>query len=249
MQLSEPDFTKEPTEYKNGAFFTSNHCLPIFSGAISLNCCCFSLSEYRDNLFEEYSIYFPSELDRAVLKRRAEFFAGRYCAKKSLLLLDGTVSDIHISPQRYPIWPTHVVGSISHSGNQAIAVTALKTSARGIGVDIQYEVDLKTCKTIKNQILFGNECEIIFKGSDSVIQTLFTIAFSVKESFFKAAFAEVGWYFDFSAVTITNIDQRNGIIDMHINETLSKNLVAGTVIQAEYKHTDDKKIITLVRLY
>lgn len=249
MQLSKKGFTKESPRNTYGGFITSEQSFPIFSGAISINHCCFSVDDYHDNLFEEHGIYFPAEIGRAFVKRKAEFFAGRYCAKRSLSLLDGTIADIHISPQRYPLWPVHVVGSISHSGNQAIAVTARKVDMRGLGVDIQYEVDSTTCKAIKNQIIFGNEEEIILKCDEINIKTLFTIVFSAKESFFKAAFAEVGRYFDFSAVSVTKIDQRNSTILIRVNENLSKNLTIGTEIQAEYKHTLDKKIVTLVRLY
>ncbi len=249
MQLSDHRIKNESPESKSGAFFTPNISPPTFSGTISLNHCCFSLSAFHDSLFKEHNVYFPAELDRAFLKRKAEFFAGRYCAKHSLLALDGTIADVHIGPQRCPIWPAHVVGSISHSGNQAIAVTALKQNFRGLGIDIQYEIDAKTYTAIKNQILFGNEHEVIFSGSELDIRVLFTIAFSAKESFFKAAFAEVGWYFDFSAVSIKSIDQEGKIIHMCINETLSKKLVVGTEFQAEFKHTHDNKIITLVRLY
>ncbi len=231
------------------SFIVSEFTNPGFSGAISLSYCCFSLIEYNDKLFDDYCIHFPSGLEKAVTKRKAEFFAGRHCAKKSLSLLDGTVADIHIDPQRCPVWPAHTIGSISHSNQYAAAVTALKMDIRGIGIDIQYEIDKDTFDTLKGQIICGQELDLIRNNNDLNSQTLFTIVFSVKESFFKAAFAEVGRYFDFSSISVTQIDQTSQRIFMRINETLSKNLVIGNEVQAEYRITPEKNIMTLVCLY
>lgn len=230
-------------------FIISDQINPGFPGAISLYYCQFSASEYTDNLFQQYQIYRPTELENAVTKRRAEFFAGRYCAKKSLGFLDGTAADVHIGKHRNPLWPSHIVGSISHSNSHAVAVTVLKSTIRGIGIDIQDEIGIDTQLKIERHIIFGNEYNTIFQSNqDLTAQRLLTIAFSVKESFFKAAFAEVGRFFDFSCVSIIKINQKTQLISMRLNEKLSENLTTGTEFQAEYRILPERKIMTLVRL-
>lgn len=70
----------------------------------------------------------------------------------------------------------------------------------------------------------------------------------MKESFFKAAFAEVGRYFDFPSVSIMRMNQKAQIISIRVNERLSKNLIAGTELQAEYRTLPQGKIVVLVAL-
>lgn len=230
-------------------FIVSGQNNPGFSGAISLYCCQFSVTEYTDKLFQQHRIYFPADIETTVRKRRAEFFAGRYCAKKSLLSLNNAAPDIHIGQHRNPLWPAHIVGSISHSNNHAVAVTALESTNRGIGIDIQNEIDRNTYVKIKSQVIFRDEYNAIFQRNQGLNQQqLLTVVFSVKESFFKAAFAEVGRYFDFSSVSIMHINQKAQLILMRINETLSEKLTKGFEIQAEYRILPDRKIMTLVRL-
>jgi 4'-phosphopantetheinyl transferase EntD len=230
-------------------FIVLDQINPGFSASISLHCCQFSAAEYTDSLFQQHNIHRPMELERAVIKRKAEFFAGRYCGKKSLGLLDGTIADIYIGKNRNPIWPNHIVGSISHSNSHAVAATALKSTIRGIGVDIQDEIGADTQLKIESLIVFEDEYKNVFQSNKNLTeQETFTIAFSVKESFFKAAFAEVGRFFDFSCISIMKIDQKRQLISMKLNENLSENLKAGGCVQADYRILPEKKIITLVRL-
>lgn len=230
-------------------FIISDQINTEFSGAISLHCCHFYAPEYSDNLFQQYQIYRPIEIENAAIKRRAEFFAGRYCAKKSLGFLDGTAADIHIGKHRNPLWPSHIVGSISHSNSHAVAVTALKSKIRGIGIDIQDEIGIDTQLTVERHIIFGDEFNTIFQSNQKLTgQTLLTIAFSVKESFFKAAFAEVGRFFDFSCVSIMKVNQKTQLISMRINEKLSEKLTSGLELEAEYRILPERKVMTLVIL-
>lgn len=231
------------------AFIISDPIGPAFSGAISLHACEFSAARYNDQLFQQYAIHYSTEIANAVTKRRAEFLAGRYCAKKSLAALDGTTGDIHIGNFRNPVWPPHVVGSISHTNSHAVAVTALKSNLRGIGIDVQDEFDRDTYLKIKTQIIFADEDDFVLQNLQGLTTVeLLTIAFSVKESFFKAAFAEVGRYLDFNCVSITQIDQQAQLIRMRVNEHLSKYLTAGTRLQAEYRRLSERRVMTLVRL-
>ena len=76
---------------------------------------------------------------RAVPRRRAEFAAGRSAARVALAQLGEPLAAIPSGPDRAPIWPRGVVGSISHAGAVAIGVAA-RTADSGIaalGVDVE----------------------------------------------------------------------------------------------------------------
>ncbi|WP_078045501.1 4'-phosphopantetheinyl transferase [Cellvibrio sp. PSBB023] len=230
-------------------FIVSEHGNPDFSGAISLCYCRFSVAAYADDLFQRHGIYCPPAIQASVEKRRAEFFAGRYCAKKSLRLLNNSVADVHIGKHRNPLWPAHIIGSISHSSRYAVAITALQSNIRGIGIDIQDEIDSDCYAKINRHTLFDREYDVIFKHSHALpVNQLFTLAFSVKESFFKAAFTEVGRYFDFSSIAITHINPQKKLISMRVNETLSERLTIGCELRAAYQILPDKQFMTLVIL-
>lgn len=64
----------------------------------------------------------------------------------------------------------------------------------------------------------------------------------MKESFFKAAFVEVGQYFYLKCVSIMQVNQNKKIILMRVNEWLSKSLTAGTELETEYKILPESKI-------
>jgi 4'-phosphopantetheinyl transferase EntD len=74
------------------------------------------------------------------------------------------------------------------------------------------------------------------EGSESGrIRTIgaFSAALSAKESFFKAAFPEVGCYFDFDAVALVDMDVRCGLVRFRIRRHLSPTLTVGRVVGAQ----------------
>ncbi len=247
--LVKPVLTGQDLAERPHEFIVDEPGKPVFASTISVHCCQFALAHYTDGLFTEYGIFFPPTLHKAVAKRRAEFLAGRYCAKQSLQPLGYFNVDILTGPHRNPLWPAAITGSISHSRNYAIAVTALKSNIRGIGVDIEEEVNAETCANIKRQVLFGAELHMFdqFKAR-SAEQIFFTTAFSAKESFFKAAYPEVGKYFDFSAVSILQVNEQDNTLLMEVNETLSEKLKAGVRVRADYRMLSERAVVTLVKL-
>jgi 4'-phosphopantetheinyl transferase EntD len=74
----------------------------------------------------------------AVASRQASFAMGRHCARQALSRL-GVPMPAHLLPDAHgcPRWPQGVVGSISHSPMLAMAVTARRSAAQALGVDIE----------------------------------------------------------------------------------------------------------------
>jgi len=87
--------------------------------------------------FEDHPL-FPEEiqsLGRVVNRRRIEFATGRYCAKKAISWLGVTPSAIVIGDGREPVWPSGIVGSITHCSGYCAAVAAKSSQVLSIGID------------------------------------------------------------------------------------------------------------------
>jgi len=74
---------------------------------------------------------------RAVLKRRREFTAGRVCARAALERLGVRGFPLRAAPDRAPIWPPGIVGSLSHCGDSCGVAVARVGAIIGLGLDVE----------------------------------------------------------------------------------------------------------------
>lgn len=74
---------------------------------------------------------------RAVPVRRAEFAAGRLCARAALSALGVDTAFLRSSSHRTPEWPHGATGSISHTRAWAGAVVASEQDYRSVGLDLE----------------------------------------------------------------------------------------------------------------
>lgn len=134
---------------------------------------------------------------KAVDKRRHEYATGRWLAHQALADLGVGVDSIPTGPDREPIWPSDVKGSITHTdGHAAVAVSADPMVA-GVGIDM--ECMGRVGDSILRRILTDKERA----RQDEVDPTLL---FSAKESCFKVLFPIFRQYVEFQAVEVT-LDQ------------------------------------------
>ena len=88
---------------------------------------------------------FPAE-ERAVRtagsRRRAEFAAGRQCARMALAALGMPQAPILPGPAGEPRWPTGVVGSITHCPGYRACAVARAADLVAIGIDAEPDEDL-----------------------------------------------------------------------------------------------------------
>lgn len=218
----------------------------IFSSSIHAKACRFYVDKYQDFFYDVYDISFNQENEKSIVKRKAEYLAGRYCAKLSLDDFNIENFTVRTGDKREPLWPTNIVGSISHSDSYAIAITSNCESHLGIGVDVELCVNRATAIRLKPQI-FTEEEDTRFSQLDNFPQ-IFILFFSLKESFFKAAFPIVRRYFDFSAVTIKEIDWRNdetGSVRFQLNVDLCETLRKGKTFTARFCQRDQQTITSV----
>ena len=209
-------------------FLLSNESLKVAGVAnISFHTCRYCIEAYNDKLFSELNIYYPEHLITAVNKRKAEYLAGRFCA--SMALADSGVRnfDVKTGKHRAPIWPQHLRGSITHTGSQAYAAVASVGDYKYLGIDYEKIVTLKTAENIGSMVVDDHERDLLMQSFSDVALAL-SIAFSSKESLFKALYPYVGEYFDFLTASITRLSIDEGSLELKLKKTLSNRVVEGS---------------------
>jgi len=234
-------------------FIDVNACREWPDKAFPVVHCRFNTDGYHDALFQEFGILLPQSLQQAVVRRRAEFLAGRYCAARALQRLGIDQADVAIGPHRNPVWPDRVAGSISHCAGDAVAAVVVSGDdsysrtawGTGIGVDIEKVINRERMANIQHKVLRREELPLVSSGIDDSLQ-LFTIAFSIKESFFKFAYPRVGRYFDFDAVSLLEIDRESATVLLQINQRLHESLPQGLLLTGRYVVLSGDKVMTLI---
>jgi len=210
--------------------------------------CTYNPDLYHDNLFTAYNIRLPSSLAKASEKRKVEYFAGRYCAQQVLThYYDEDNYTLHSGQNRNPIWPRGLVGSISHSHGVACCTIQKDQNVIGIGIDIEREINKDIIQDI-NKLVVSSEELNSFNSLSISTEKAFTLAFSAKESFFKAAFPVVNSYFDFDVISVSNIDTKMKTIDLILNKSLCSELKKGRIFRANYFPISEHQIATFIQI-
>lgn len=220
--------------------------------AVVRSACFYDVARYDESLFGVLGIAQPDHLKRAVVKRKAEFLAGRYCARRALALLGVANARIGSGSQRQPVWPDGVCGSISHTRQLAVAVVASDAALYGVGVDVEEELTSEAMAQIQPFVLNADEYALLSRVPWRR-EALVTLIYSIKESFFKAAFPLVKRYFDFDAISLLEIDIRTGQCCFRINTSLHLLLWQGKRVWGRfdfphYRGLDTRNVATLVVL-
>ena len=152
---------------------------------------------------------FPAEeaaLQTAGPRRRAEFAAGRSCARAALATLGVPAGPIPPGPAGQPQWPAGVTGSITHcTGYQACAV-ARTTDVAAIGIDAEPDAALQA--GLIGKVATGQERAWISRhaaappGSAPPGVCWDRLLFSAKEAACKLWYPLTGRWLGFHDVTI-----------------------------------------------
>lgn len=123
---------------------------------------------------------------RAVEKRRAEFATGRHCARHALAALGLPETALPVGEKRAPVWPAAAVGSITHADEYVAAVVALRRDAATLGVDIEARGRVEP--RLWSHLFTQTEQSWLRRQAGDQRDTLATVMFSAKESFYKCQF-------------------------------------------------------------
>jgi len=139
-----------------------------------------------------------SLLVRATPKRRYEFAAGRACAAASLDALGLHGHRVAIGDRRMPLWPSGVVGSISHDASLACAVVGQSRTWIGLGIDV--ETPNRLVASSATIICRDDELDVLERYPVDIDRL--GLVFSAKESVFKCYYPIERSFLDFQDVVL-----------------------------------------------
>lgn len=135
---------------------------------------------------------------RAVPKRRAEFSRGRACARSVLSTLNVPEFALLSGPQREPVWPAGIVGSITHTEGLCAVAAARDALYAGIGIDAEPSQPL-------DEKLFEYVClkDELVTGPDGFdLPRRARLIFSAKEAVYKCQFPLTRRFLEFHEVRV-----------------------------------------------
>ena len=218
-----------------------------------------------DELIEEarcLAIEMPDALRGAIDKRRREYLAGRIAARFALGELLGTRASqggVGADEDDVPLWPEGVVGSISHGAGYGFAAVAAAKRSVGLGVDVERVVSAGQAARLGPRVLTDRERQLR-RGENGGLtrEEMFTLAFSAKESAYKALFPIHRRVLGFSDVELERREGAQGTDrcgDLRLRATVDRDagvtatLVGWYAITCEADGTDDadmRRVWTLV---
>jgi 4'-phosphopantetheinyl transferase EntD len=151
---------------------------------------------------------------RSVEKRQREFIASRACARSALLALGVQNTPLRVGKFREPVWPSHVVGSISHDCDICLAAVQYRSAGLGLGVDITENAELSP--EVQQLLCSPDERSHLETARERCGQVIdvYRAMFSIKEAVYKCAFPLVQQLFDFKSVSVV-IDPLRQSADVH----------------------------------
>ncbi|GAA6196002.1 4'-phosphopantetheinyl transferase [Pseudophaeobacter arcticus] len=135
----------------------------------------------------------------AVDKRRREFAAGRAAAHQAMAQLGHAPVAIPVAKNRAPLWPSALVGSITHTRSCAMAVVAAKGPIQGLGIDV--EEDKPLADELWPAICSAQEQDWL-RQQDNPGQ-LAKLVFSAKEAAYKCQFTVSERFYGFDGMELT----------------------------------------------
>lgn len=144
-----------------------------------------------------------AQLAKSGKKRQTEHLAGRIAAVHALRAF-GEKAVPGIGERRQPLWPSGLYGSISHCGNTAVATVSTKP----VGIDIEDVFTPQWGETLAPEITTNDELAVLRTGPLPFPLAL-TLAFSAKESLYKALAERHPTLVHFHDATTLHVDEQH----------------------------------------
>lgn len=137
---------------------------------------------------------------RSVEKRAQEFAAGRLCARAGLAALGLKPTALLPGLDRTPVWPSGMVGSITHTDGYCVAVVAPHMQFAAVGVDAERIADVSP--SLWPLTMRSEELRRLQGMEDPERQRMAAMIFSAKEAFYKCQFALTRRWLGFEDVVV-----------------------------------------------
>jgi 4'-phosphopantetheinyl transferase EntD len=151
------------------------------------------------------AVLFPEEaavVARAVDKRRREFTTARACARRALAALGLPPAPILPGERGAPVWPSGVVGSMTHCDGYRASAVAPEAKVRTIGLDAEPDDPLP--EGVLETIATPEEVRWLAEVAGGFPGVCWDrLLFSAKESIYKAWFPLTRRWLDFEDAVVT----------------------------------------------
>lgn len=135
---------------------------------------------------------------RAVPARRREFAAGRRAARSALASLGHAPAAIPMAPDRAPLWPDGVTGTISHGAGICLALLGRSEDWAGLGLDLEPALPLP--QDLLAAICTPAEREAVAQDPSGLLSRRL---FCAKEATYKAQYAQSRRLLSFHDLEVT----------------------------------------------
>ncbi|PWB32880.1 4'-phosphopantetheinyl transferase [Pseudomonas sp. SDI] len=209
-------------------------------GAVLVSCP-FDPAALAADDFQRAAIPQTASLQRSVAKRKAEYLAGRVCARAALQRLDGRDYIPGTRDDRAPIWPAGISGSITHGTGWAAAVVAHSHDCQGIGIDQESLLSHERAERLAGEILTTAELQRL---DPAQLGFGVSLTFSLKESLFKALYPIVQQRFYFEHAEIVEWSS-DGFARLRLLTELSAEWHHGRELEGQFVLNGDQ-LLSLV---
>jgi 4'-phosphopantetheinyl transferase EntD len=200
----------------------SRHEVFAMNGAPPITLIRHDLTHFDHSLFSRYNIDCPPRISASVEKRQVEYFFGRLAAQVALSAIGHDTVTLATGPHGEPLWPQGIIGSITHTCEFAAAIALPCLQYIGIGIDIESVADPDTLQALLAKVISPPEHAYLKSlGRSAPLEVLAAIAFSAKESFYKAVFSHAQCSFDLTAACITDLDSDARRLTLTLDKKLS----------------------------
>lgn len=170
------------------------------------------ISHVPSDYFSRLGFCIPDHVKVSVAKRQHEYMTGRLCAFRAICELGNHYTRIvNCDKNQLPIWPSGIVGSISHSDYYAVAIVGSNIRYASMGVDIEHmNFDRHTIESINDQVIDSEEHRILDEidtYNKKYDKHLRLTIFSAKESFYKCMYPKIKKHIEFKSIHVIEINQ------------------------------------------
>ncbi|XBS68697.1 4'-phosphopantetheinyl transferase superfamily protein [Acerihabitans sp. KWT182] len=206
--------------------------------------CRFDTLRYRDGEYAAHGIRLPPSIADAALKRRSEYLAGRVAAAQVLRALGAGAFQLSAGEDRAPRWPGNVQGSLSHNASLAVCIGRVRPRERisGLGIDVETLIADARAPDLWPGIISTEEHALLAATALSFAVAL-TLAFSAKESLYKALYPQVKRYFDFLDARVIGLTDKHIVLELVVE--LTPQLPAGMCFHCDYA-CSDAEVLTVM---
>lgn len=173
-----------------------------------------------------------AQVEKAVDKRKREFVTGRSLARELLAARGVLAAPLLNDADRAPMWPSPVVGSISHTHGYCGVVVADRAVYAGLGLDVEQGEPLKP--ELVRSITREEEREALARLPEARALLHAKAIFSAKEAAYKAQYALSRTFLGFSAMRV-DLDLEGGSFRAVFAQPAGNVFVPGDVLEGRIR--------------